>query len=44
MTPLDDPGIQSSLKFLEQAPIIGVIIAVLILAVVIFVKQNNGRK
>ena len=44
MNPQDDPGIENALKFLEQAPLIGVIIAGLILFVVFFVKRLTKRK
>ena len=44
MTPMQDPGIQHSLNFLEQAPFIGVVIAIFIFGIAFLVKQFLKKK
>jgi hypothetical protein len=48
MTPLEDPGVQNGLIFLEHAPLIGVLIAIpiIIIGIVIkhYVRRNNKRR
>jgi len=41
MTPLQDPGIQSGLKTLEQAPFIGVVIGILLLITTLLIKRKK---
>jgi hypothetical protein len=41
MTPLQNPGIQSGLKMLEQAPFIGVVIGIPILIIVFLIKRKK---
>jgi len=41
MSPLQDPGIQNGLNFLEHAPLIGVVIAIPILIIVFLIR---GKK
>jgi len=40
MTPLQDPGIQNGLKILEQAPFIGLVIAIPILIIAFLIKRK----
>lgn len=41
MNPMQDPGLQHNINFLEHAPIIGVAIAIPILIIVIFFGKKG---